>query len=124
MGKQLEELGGATSSPATALASPSEVWMMRDLSTNPVHDTSKAVVPEMFEQWCWEGDKSVLPFKWEQAVTDCCDGQVSPNARRPWEIPGFDEQGIFFLTNRSDTCGIAVALPLGTDETEGMIAAW
>eukprot|EP00747_Dinoflagellata_sp_TGD_P190812 gnl/TRDRNA2_/TRDRNA2_53210_c0_seq2.p1 gnl/TRDRNA2_/TRDRNA2_53210_c0~~gnl/TRDRNA2_/TRDRNA2_53210_c0_seq2.p1 ORF type:complete len:127 (-),score=7.81 gnl/TRDRNA2_/TRDRNA2_53210_c0_seq2:38-418(-) len=29
---------------------------------------------------------------------------------RPWEAASFDPQGIFFITHRSETCGVALAL--------------
>jgi len=138
--KQLQELSGHTEALASrlqthmrgaaqAVTSPAatpicgEVWLVRDLSANPIADACRAVVPEMFEQWCWEGDRTCLPSKWEQAVRECCNGQVASDALRPWEASGFDEQGIFFVTSRSETCGIAVALP-GTDAADGVIASW
>lgn len=103
-----------------------KVWYCLELtSAGP----ATPVCPELFEQWCWEGDPTCLPYKWTQAVEECCNGQVAFAAERPWEAPGFDDQGIFFLTSRSETCGIAVALPAfagvpGGGDGVGVVAAW
>eukprot|EP00927_Polykrikos_kofoidii_P033643 TRINITY_DN28468_c0_g1_i1.p1 TRINITY_DN28468_c0_g1~~TRINITY_DN28468_c0_g1_i1.p1 ORF type:complete len:333 (+),score=65.05 TRINITY_DN28468_c0_g1_i1:107-1105(+) len=92
-----------------------------------------AVVPELFELWTWEGNLSVLPFKWTEVIEECygeaamTSGVIGSAVLRPWETAGFDPQGIFFLTHRSQTCGIAAALPnsptVGSQSgsTEGVI---
>lgn len=113
---ELEVASGA----AEASKPKGDVVLVRTLDA--YRDT--AVVPDFFEQWCWEGDRSVLPHKWLQAVDECCGGRVGADALRPWEAQGFDEQGIFFITSRSDTCGIALALPAGEDPRTGTIGAW
>lgn len=85
--------------------------------------SGRVPIPEFFETWTWEGDASVLPAKWDEALLDCCDGGVVPHcARRPWEAPHFDAEGIFFLTQRSETCGIGVALAASSAGALGMAA--
>lgn len=113
--------------PSTpAILRDGEVWLALDLEqTRWTSGWPRAVVPEMFEQWRWEGELAVLPFKWDQAVEECCENDVALCARKPWEAPGFDQEGICFLTHRSETCGIAVALALGEPtEKMGLIAGW
>lgn len=82
-------------------------WMFLDLSAS--RPPRIAEIPELYEQWCWEGDPRVLPRKWENGLTSCCEGTALPSASRPWESSTFDKEGIFFLTDRSDTVGIAMA---------------
>merc|ERR1719401_543428 len=85
-------------------------------------------VPDLHEQWCWEGDESILPLKWLGAVEACCGGVAlgaavagSENAEMPriWEAPDFDPEGIFFLTHRSDVCGTIAAVPFAAKGGEG-----
>lgn len=106
-----------------------EAWLVLDLKSGAGRagegggeggGLRRPVVPELFEQWCWEGDATILPLKWEQAISDCCEGTATARASRLWESPDFDPQGIFFMTHRSDTCGVAAALGLGG--AEGVVA--
>mmetsp|Transcript_30072 Transcript_30072/g.70093 ORF Transcript_30072/g.70093 Transcript_30072/m.70093 type:complete len:324 (+) Transcript_30072:138-1109(+) len=71
-------------------------------------DTDPPVVPEMHEQWTWEGDESVLPHKWHSTLEDAFQDSAMPVPQvKPWMLPDFDREGIFFITHRSDTCGVA-----------------
>lgn len=78
-------------------------------------------VPDLFESWTWEGDTTVLPGKWEDAITECFETSVADCTQKPWEDPKFDPDGIFFLTHRSGTCGIALTLD-GDEKGTGVIA--
>jgi len=98
-----------------------ESWFLLDLQASQGLQPQQPSVPELFEQWCWEGDTTILPLKWEQGLTDCCEGTVAPPALRPWEGKDFDPNGIFFVTHRSDTCGVAIAMSTG-QRAEGVIA--
>lgn len=97
-----------------------ESWLLLDLQKHAESARAQAVIPELFEQWGWEGDLSILPAKWAQLLEECCEGQAPVQALRPWEAPGFDRDGLFFLTHRSDTCGIALAV--AAQEREGVVA--
>mmetsp|Transcript_68596 Transcript_68596/g.223146 ORF Transcript_68596/g.223146 Transcript_68596/m.223146 type:complete len:157 (-) Transcript_68596:58-528(-) len=94
--------------------------MLLDVSGLADWQPQRPDVPDLFEQWCWEGDEFVLPKKWEQALAEACEGTALPQAMRPWESASFDREGIFFLTHRSDTGGIAIALP-GAGASDGVV---
>eukprot|EP00929_Paragymnodinium_shiwhaense_P114809 TRINITY_DN83324_c0_g1_i1.p1 TRINITY_DN83324_c0_g1~~TRINITY_DN83324_c0_g1_i1.p1 ORF type:complete len:330 (+),score=87.32 TRINITY_DN83324_c0_g1_i1:78-1067(+) len=117
--------GAAASSPSpSAPLKAGEVVFACDLADNLDSSPAWTKVPEMFEMWTWEGDRTILPHKWTQAIEEGCGGEEAlsstPAALKPWEAPNFDEEGIFFLTHRSDTCGVAVALDRG--DSVGLIA--
>lgn len=98
---------------------PGEVWLAKDLGG----ELPRPAVPDLFEQWTWEGDQMVLPFKWAQTLQCCCGDAASPCAKRPWEDARFDPQGTFFLTRRSETAGIALACVRRLGEEEiGVVA--
>lgn len=99
----------------TMVLKEGEAWVALDLGSG--RSSVAPVVPELFEQWCWEGDTSVLPYKWQQVVEECCGGDVVDCGARPWDEQGFDSQGTFFITSRSDTCGVAVVLPMRAPPT-------
>lgn len=82
-------------------------------------------VPELFEQWCWEGDLAVLPAKWQETLEAAASGApgdaLAPApACRPWESRSFDPEGVFFITHRSHTCGVACALLLDDGDECGV----
>jgi hypothetical protein len=72
--------------------------------------------PLYYESWNWEGDKSVLPYKWSELVNDSkitipginqysnTDEYLKMNY---YKNPEFDEKSFFFVTHRSQTAGCA-----------------
>ena len=72
--------------------------------------------PLYYESWIWEGDKSVLPYKWTELVNDSkisipgikdysnTDDFLKKNY---YKNPEFDEKSFLFTTNRSQTAGCA-----------------
>merc|ERR1712008_280641 len=92
-------------------------WFMLDLQKRK---PAQGILPELLEQWTWEEDTTILPFKWEQALADSCEEPVVLQAAKPWDAHDFDPSGMFFVTHRSETSGIAAALAAGRDE--GVIA--
>lgn len=68
--------------------------------------------PYLFETWNWEGDETILPFKWLQLA------KFSPFAlnysdeklkeflgSKYYNDKNFDKKSFFFITHRSDTAG-------------------
>lgn len=105
---------------------PGEVWLEKALP--PDGSSSPPIVPELFEQWCWEGDPDVLPLKWSQAVEESCEGSCAVCALQPWTTAAFDPEGAFFITHRSDTAGIALAASASSTDSSGeevgLVAGW
>lgn len=72
--------------------------------------------PIYYESWVWEGDKSVLPYKWTELINDSkinipeikdysnLDDFLKKNY---YKNPDFDERSFLFLTHRSHTAGCA-----------------
>jgi len=83
-----------------------------------------AIVPDFFEQWSWEGDTSVLPFKWRSGLEECGLENSAPELSRPWESANFDPNSIFFLTQRSQTAGGALLLPSLREDQSLVAVLW
>jgi len=124
--------GDAATLPALPALRGGEAWFVCDVKLEE-HEMGSEGIPDMFELWTWEGDRSILPLKWADALKAGYDAESlsasGAAALRPWESPGFDEDGIFFLTHRSDTCGVAAILPAKSphgagDQPVGFIAGW
>jgi hypothetical protein len=72
--------------------------------------------PLYYESWIWEGDKSVLPYKWMDLIND---SKISINnlnnysnlddylKKNFYKNSDFDEKSFFFITHRSHTAGCA-----------------
>ena len=72
--------------------------------------------PLYYESWNWEGDKSVLPYKWIELINDSkiripgikdylsVDEFLKKNY---YKNPEFDERSFIFITHRSQTAGCA-----------------
>ena len=71
--------------------------------------------PLYYESWIWEGDKSILPYKWIDLIND---SKIQINEltnnnleeylkKNYYKNPEFDEKSFFFATQRSNTaaCG-------------------
>lgn len=72
--------------------------------------------PLYYESWIWEGDRSVLPYKWMELINSSNiqidDLQSSANLddylkKNYYKNPSFDEKSFFFVTHRSHTAGCA-----------------
>ncbi|CAE8633362.1 unnamed protein product, partial [Polarella glacialis] len=102
---------------------PATAWFVLDLTAST---PLAAVVPELHEQWSWEGDESILPLKWACAVEECCGWTEALSGPLPeiWEDPSFDREGIFFLTYRSAVLGTAVSLSAGPGGCHGVVRFW
>ena len=74
-------------------------------------------VPSLCEVWNWQGDTSVLPFKFESvlnAASEDCELFVASELKTKYTQGGsWDPMGFFFLTYRSQTIGLAFALSAG-----------
>lgn len=83
-----------------------------------------AEVPQLYELWTWEGDETVLPFKWEKGLEDSggCAARES-RGLQPWNDSGFDRESIFFITHRSETCGVAAVLPNNESRSDAVVVA-
>jgi hypothetical protein len=79
---------------------------------------NKYKIPFLYETWTWEGDESVLPFKWidliknsdllekknEQYDFDKINNYLKDNY---YGLNTFDKLSFFFITNRSEVTGCA-----------------
>ena len=63
--------------------------------------------PSLFETWNWEGDESVLPFKWLDCLNSCGNTLWSLDLLKEKYInENFEKKLFYFLTYRGDTAGI------------------
>ena len=78
--------------------------------------------PDLCEIWTWQGDTSILPLKFEGVLNNACTQpdyvgwgkQVFTADQLKVDFvdaAGFDPNGFFFLTHRSNAIGLAVCLP-------------
>ena len=81
-------------------------------------DENKFKIPFLFETWNWEGDESILPFKWIDLIKysellekknenfdfDTINIYLKDNY---YGLNSFDKLSFFFITNRSDVTGCA-----------------
>jgi hypothetical protein len=72
--------------------------------------------PQYYESWIWEGDKSILPYKWIDLIKDSKikikDLDSNSNLdkflkKNYYKNSDFDEKSFFFITYRSQTAGCA-----------------
>ena len=77
-------------------------------------------VPYLCEIWNWQGDTSVLPFKFESVLNAA---SIEPEAYSHTKLKQtyvsderFDPMGFFFLTSRSQAIGLTFAFKSETDE--------
>lgn len=80
------------------------------------NNTPEYRTPLYYESWLWEGDKSVLPYKWTELINDSkisipgikeysnLDEYLKKNY---YKNPDFDERSFLFITHRSHTAGCA-----------------
>lgn len=84
-------------------------------------DLDNKLIPEYrtplyYESWVWEGDKSVLPYKWTELINDSKINIPGINQysnideflkKNYYKNPDFDEKSFLFTTHRSQTAGCA-----------------
>jgi hypothetical protein len=72
--------------------------------------------PQYYESWIWEGDKSILPYKWIDLIKDSkikikeLDSNTNLDnflKKNYYKNSDFDEKSFFFITYRSQTAGCA-----------------
>ena len=77
--------------------------------------------PELCEIWTWQGDTSILPFKFESVLNSAATEpdyvgfgksifQHEQLKKAYIEHPAFDPDGFFFITYRSNAIGLAQCL--------------
>ena len=73
-------------------------------------------VPLYYETWIWEGDTSILPYKWVELIKDSkikikeldSDSNLENFLKKNYyKNSEFDEKSFFFVTHRSQTAGCA-----------------
>ena len=85
--------------------------------------------PDLCEIWTWQGDTSILPFKFESVLNSAATEPdyvgFGKNVFSHTELKatyidnkGFDPNGFFFLTYRSQPIGLTLALPQTGDTWE------
>ena len=83
-----------------------------DLSSTPIPHIP---TPYLMEIWNWQGDTSILPFKFESILNACSSvpEKYSHTALKKTYIDdkGFDPMGFHFLTSRSTAIGLCFVLP-------------
>ena len=64
-------------------------------------------VPPLCEIWNWEGDKSILPIKWSDALRSTFGIEIDDKTLKEKysDNENFDPLGFFFVTYRSNTIG-------------------
>ena len=99
-------------------AGEAEKVMVIDLETVEV---AKSETPYLCEIWNWQGDTSVLPFKFESILNSASEEpeKYSHSALKKEHIDqaAFDPEGFFFLTSRSNAIGLTYAIPMPDDAT-------
>lgn len=80
--------------------------------TNFVLDQEKFKIPFLHETWTWEGDESILPYKWayiikQTKIVDIKDeegfNQMKDKLKREYYgLSNFDKKSFFFITYRSE----------------------
>jgi hypothetical protein len=69
-------------------------------------------VPFLYETWSWEGDESVLPYKWIELLkqSDLINKFTIEDLKeyikeKYYKNPNFDKKSFYFITHRSDVAG-------------------
>ncbi len=80
-------------------------------SLNITKEIEECKNPPLIEIWNWEGDVSILPFKWLDLIRNT-GISVDKNIKEDLKInyydnSDFDQKSFFFITSRSDTLGCA-----------------
>merc|ERR1711957_439147 len=79
-------------------------------------------VPSLSEVWTWQGDTSVLPFKFESILNAASDNEelfVAKELSQKWcKGSDFDPNGFFFITYRSQAIGLTFAKEIQNGEYE------
>jgi N-acetylglutamate synthase-like GNAT family acetyltransferase len=78
-----------------------------------IFDSSKYKTPYLYETWTWEGDESVLPFKWVDLVRSSDLLKEKYNFEKVklllkekyFSKKNFDKKSFFFITYRSECSG-------------------
>ena len=84
-----------------------------DMVLESLDKIPELVVPSLCEIWNWQGDTSVLPFKFESVLNSASieNENYSHNKLKQEYIMDdrFDPMGFFFLTYRSQAIGLTLA---------------
>ena len=79
------------------------------------------VTPSLCEIWNWQGDTSVLPYKFESVLNaSSTDPELYNHTALKQQYIGderFDPDGFFFLTYRSNAIGLTLAYPCADEPT-------
>ena len=89
-------------------------WILESLDEVPFLKT-----PARCEIWNWQGDTSILPFKFESVLNSASienEAYSHTDLKKQYiEDSRFDPMGFFFLTSHSSAIGLTLALPLSDD---------
>ena len=92
-----------------------------DLVLHSLETLPEMVTPPLCEIWNWQGDTSVLPYKFESVLNS---SSTDPEKYDPQQLKQeyvqsarFDPDGFFFLTYRSNAIGLTLAFPSQDDPT-------
>ena len=92
-----------------------------DLVLNSLEVIPEMVTPSLCEIWNWQGDTSVLPYKFESVLNACStDPEMYSHADLKQEYvkcPRFDPLGFFFITYRSNAIGLTLAYKCADEST-------
>ena len=92
-----------------------------DLVLNSLEALPEMQTPPLCEIWNWQGDTSVLPYKFESvlnaASTDPEFYSHSALKQEYVQSARFDPDGFFFLTTRSNAIGLTLAYRAVDEET-------
>ena len=102
-----------------------EINSAPDLVLQSLETLPEMLTPSLCEIWNWQGDTSVLPYKFESVLNSSSIEQehYSHGELKQQYIQDerFDPDGFFFLTYRSNAIGLTLAYKVANDNEEEII---
>mmetsp|Transcript_33783 Transcript_33783/g.41766 ORF Transcript_33783/g.41766 Transcript_33783/m.41766 type:complete len:133 (-) Transcript_33783:278-676(-) len=83
-----------------------------DLVLTSLDNIPQMQTPSLCEIWNWQGDTSVLPYKFESVLNSASTEAIYEHAALKQQYvksERFDPEGFFFLTYRSNAIGLTLA---------------
>lgn len=78
--------------------------------------------PFLCEIWNWQGDTSVLPYKWVEVLSSASGNESAYDTKSLKQTyvssPQFDPNAFFFLTYRSHAIGLCLVWPSSVGQYE------
>jgi hypothetical protein len=88
-------------------------FKLENLQTTSLPETQ---APFLCEIWNWQGDTSVLPYKWVEVLSSVSGDESAYDTKVLKQTyvssPSFDPNAFFFLTYRSHAIGLCLVWPV------------